>query len=128
MIIIWVISYYPNYNAQKLKLFVKKTADRVTFTEEILNGKLHFLCRVRYLILLHSSSYIFNISLLSSVGISAKFLFLYFHCCRQCKNNVLNKNIFEWLFFYLDVIWIRIFYVDHFFEKVVHTIFYINFF
>ena len=27
---------------------LQKTADLVTFTEEILNGKLHFLCRVPY--------------------------------------------------------------------------------
>ena len=25
-----------------------ETADLVTFTEEVLNGKLHFLCSVRY--------------------------------------------------------------------------------
>ena len=27
----------------------QKTADLVTFTEEILNGKLHFLCSVDYI-------------------------------------------------------------------------------
>ena len=30
--------------AQKMKFSVKETADLVTFTEEILNGKLYFLC------------------------------------------------------------------------------------
>ena len=32
--------------AQKMKFSVKKTADLVKFTEEILNGKLHFLRRM----------------------------------------------------------------------------------
>ena len=32
--------------AQKMKFSIKETADLVTFTEEILNGKLHFLCSV----------------------------------------------------------------------------------
>ena len=27
---------------------IRKTADLVTFTEEILNGKLHFLCSVAF--------------------------------------------------------------------------------
>ena len=29
---------------KKMKFSIKKTADFITFTEEILNGKLHFLC------------------------------------------------------------------------------------
>ena len=37
--------------AQKMKFSIKdlsqETAEMVTFTEEILNGKLHFLCRER---------------------------------------------------------------------------------
>ena len=35
---------------RKLKQPLYKTADLVTFTEEILNGKLHFLCSEQYLI------------------------------------------------------------------------------
>ena len=30
--------------AQKMKFSIKFSADLITFTEEILNGKLHFLC------------------------------------------------------------------------------------
>ena len=33
------------YTVQKMKFSIKETADLVTFTEEILNGKLHF-CEV----------------------------------------------------------------------------------
>ena len=33
------------YTAQKMKFSFKEIADLVTFTEEILNGKLHFLRR-----------------------------------------------------------------------------------
>ena len=33
--------------AQKIKFSIKETPDLVTFTEEILNGKLHFWCSVR---------------------------------------------------------------------------------
>ena len=33
---------------QKMKFCIKETADLVTFTEEILNGKLHFLCSALY--------------------------------------------------------------------------------
>ena len=32
--------------AQKMKISTKETADLVTFTVEILNGKPYFLCRV----------------------------------------------------------------------------------
>ena len=32
-----------------MKFSIKDTADLVTFTEEILNGKLHFLCSVSLL-------------------------------------------------------------------------------
>ena len=39
------------YTAQKMKFSIKETADLVTFTEEILNGKLYFLCSVSYVIL-----------------------------------------------------------------------------
>ena len=34
------------FTAQKMKFSIEETADLVTFTEEILNGKLHFLCSV----------------------------------------------------------------------------------
>ena len=33
-----------NTTAQKMKFSIKYPADLVTFTEEILNGKLHLLC------------------------------------------------------------------------------------
>ena len=33
-------------NAQKMKFSNKETVDLITFTEEILNGELHFLCSV----------------------------------------------------------------------------------
>ena len=35
------------YNLLFQKFCIKETVDLVTFTEEILNGKLHFLCNVR---------------------------------------------------------------------------------
>ena len=34
------------YTTQKMKFSIKDPADLVTITEEILNGKLHFLCSV----------------------------------------------------------------------------------
>ena len=34
----------------------QETADLVTFTEEILNGKLHFLCSVRVFFLIYQSA------------------------------------------------------------------------
>ena len=45
----WVLSaqisaFNTIITAQKMKFFIKETADLVTFTEEILNRKLHFLC------------------------------------------------------------------------------------
>ena len=43
-------------------------------------------------------------------------------------SNVINKNIFVWLFIYLYFIRIKIFYIDHFIEKVVYAIFHIYFF
>ena len=39
-------SMHIPYTVQKMKFSIKETADLVTFTEEILNGKLHFLCSV----------------------------------------------------------------------------------
>ena len=45
-----------HYTVQKLKFLIKvlwpnpqKSADLATFTEELLNGKLHFVCSVVYL-------------------------------------------------------------------------------
>ena len=35
-----------SFTAQKMKFSIKETADLVTFTEEIINGKTHFLCSV----------------------------------------------------------------------------------
>ena len=35
----------------------QETADLVTFTEKVLNGKLHFLCSVTLILQLHCSSY-----------------------------------------------------------------------
>ena len=36
-----------NYTAQKMKFSIKDFFSKeITFTEEILNGKLHFLCSV----------------------------------------------------------------------------------
>ena len=43
-------------------------------------------------------------------------------------SNVVNKNIFVWLFIRLDLIWIEIFYIDHVIKKVVCTIFYTYYF
>ena len=37
---------FTEVTAQKMKFSIKETADLVTFTEEILNGKLPFLCSV----------------------------------------------------------------------------------
>ena len=37
-----------------MKDFFSKCADLVTFTEEILNGKLHFLCRVIFKPYMHN--------------------------------------------------------------------------
>ena len=34
----------PADTTQKMKFSIKETADLVTFTEEVLNGKLHCLC------------------------------------------------------------------------------------
>ena len=41
---------------------------------------------------------------------------------------VINKNIFVWLFIYLDFIWMKAFYIDCAIKKVVCTIFNINLF
>lgn len=42
--------------------------------------------------------------------------------------NVVNKNVFPWLFANLDFTWVKILYIDHVIKKVVSTIFSINFF
>ena len=103
------------------------------------------------LILFHISSYVLIMSLLLSVGSSFKHLLIAFfsvlnflliirfyriytiNCCIakffDCHvSNVGNKNVFILLFIFLDFIWIKIFYIDHAIEKVVRTIFNINFF
>ena len=41
-------------------MWPKETADLVTFTEEILNGKLHFLCSVAYRLQKYTLSNVWN--------------------------------------------------------------------
>ena len=52
----WAISvrveHWSIYTAQKTKFSIKETADLVTFTEEILNGKLYFLSSDKLMTLL----------------------------------------------------------------------------
>ena len=43
------LTFILTYTTQKMQPNLEKTADLVTFTEEIFNGKLHFLCSVIYL-------------------------------------------------------------------------------
>ena len=40
-------SFAAIHTAQKMKLSIKETVDLLTFTEEILNRKRHFLCSVK---------------------------------------------------------------------------------
>ena len=40
------VNYHAFFLSLHKKLTFTSTADQVTFTEEILNGKLHFLCSV----------------------------------------------------------------------------------
>ena len=42
--------------------------------------------------------------------------------------NAVNKNAFAWIFVYLDFIWIKILDTDHITEKLVGTIFDVDFF
>ena len=42
--------------------------------------------------------------------------------------NIVNKSIFESLFIYFNIIWIKDFYVDIILEKVVCAVFYIYIF
>ena len=71
---------------------------------------------------------------------------IYFHYLRQCTHlfiddkvqrfyttwyhitNVIDKNIFVWLFIYQDFIWCSTFYIHHVIKEIVLTIFNINFF
>ena len=51
-----------------------------------------------------------------------------FYSISQCHvPNVVNNNIFVRFFVYLDVVQIKIFYIDHAIKKVVRTIFDVNF-
>ena len=43
------LTFILTYTTQKMQPNLEETADLVTFTEEIFNGKLHFLCSVIYL-------------------------------------------------------------------------------
>ena len=82
-------------------------------------------------------SYLFSVSFLSSIGTSANYLFslissmyqfillimrykgftllvLYVAKVFYCHiSNAINKNIFVWLFIYLNFIWIKILYINH---------------
>ena len=53
----FLLNISGNCTTQKMKLsirdFFSKTADLATFTEEILNGKLHFLCIGAFEVLTH---------------------------------------------------------------------------
>ena len=97
------------------------------------------------LIVLHSSSYFFFFTLL--VGTSVKYLFLLFYSkyvftflkgrykgfplyifyvfriFYRHISNLVNNNIFTWLFIYFNIIWIKIFYTDNIIEKVVCAVF-----
>ena len=71
---------------------------------------------------------------------------IYFHYHRQCTHlfiddkvqrfyttwyhitNVIDENIFIWLFIYQDFIWCRTFYIHHIIKEIVLTIFNIIFF
>ena len=59
--------------AQKMKFSIKFSADLVTFTEEILNGKLHFLCsdnssQDEFLLEYFKRKYLYNIMLVFGVS------------------------------------------------------------
>ena len=51
--------------------------------------------------------------------------FLVFFYCQI--SNIVNKNIFAWLFIYFNIIWIKSFYIDNIIEKLVRSV-YIHYF
>lgn len=106
-------------------------------------GQHLFIDLITYLILLHSFSYFLSVFFLCSAGINVKkfisitfFSMLIYFIGNElqrlhtifCYISVdTSKNKFSWLFLCLDFTWIRIAFLDHVMEKVLHTIFGMNF-
>ena len=99
----------------------------------MLHKSLHFLTifllllvetNVKYLFPLICLEYPFTLPMIRYKGIFTLLIFTYFESLICHISNVINKNIFVWLFIYVNFIWIKFFYIDSIIEKVVSAVCY----